>query len=37
MPLVKVAWGSGNMEEHTCELESDIRKEYPDLFIGNEF
>ena len=37
MPLVKVAWGRENLEEHTCEHEVEMRKEYPNLFIGNEF
>ena len=37
VPLVKVAWGRGNIEEYTWELESEMKNEYPDLFIGNEF
>ena len=37
VPLVKVAWGRGNMEEYTWELESEMKNEYPELFIGNEF
>nr|XP_025678691.1 uncharacterized protein LOC112778602 [Arachis hypogaea] len=30
--LVKVAWSRAGIEEHTWELESDIRKDYPHLF-----
>ena len=37
VPLVKVAWGRGNMEEYTWELESMMKNEYPDLITGNEF
>ena len=37
VPLVKVAWGRGNMEEYTWELESEMKNEHPDLFTGNEF
>ena len=37
VPLVKVAWGSGKLEEFTWELEQDIRKDYLELFIGNKF
>ena len=35
--LVKVAWGRGNQKEYTWKLESEMKNEYPDLFIGNEF
>ena len=37
VPLIKVAWGKGNLEERTWELESKIRRDHPDLFSGNEF
>ena len=37
VPLAKVAWGRGNMEEYMWELESEMKKQFPDLFIGNEF
>ncbi|XP_015954774.1 uncharacterized protein LOC107479138 [Arachis duranensis] len=30
--LVKVAWSRSKMEEHTWELESEVRKGYPELF-----
>ncbi|XP_072093102.1 transposon Tf2-1 polyprotein isoform X3 [Arachis hypogaea] len=30
--LVKVAWSQAGIEEHTWELESDMRKDYPNLF-----
>ncbi|XP_020992350.1 uncharacterized protein LOC107477858 [Arachis duranensis] len=33
--LVKVAWSRAGIEEHTWELESDMRKDYPNLFSGN--
>ncbi|XP_057760830.1 uncharacterized protein LOC130981242 [Arachis stenosperma] len=33
--LVKVAWSRVGIEEHTWELESDMRKDYPHLFAGN--
>ncbi|XP_052109236.1 uncharacterized protein LOC127741220 [Arachis duranensis] len=33
--LVKVAWSRAGIEEHTWELESDMRKDYPYLFSGN--
>ncbi|XP_052112863.1 uncharacterized protein LOC127739641 [Arachis duranensis] len=33
--LVKVAWSRAGIEEHTWELESDMRKDYPHLFSGN--
>ncbi|XP_020960357.1 uncharacterized protein LOC110263441 [Arachis ipaensis] len=33
--LVKVAWSRTGIEEHTWELESDMRKDYPHLFSGN--
>ena len=33
--LVKVAWRRAGIEEHTWELESDMRKDYPHLFSGN--
>ena len=34
VPLVKVAWSRGGMEEHTWELESEMRKDYPHLIPG---
>ena len=37
MPLVKVAWGRESLEEHTWELDAEMRREYPNLFIGNKF
>ncbi|XP_025702644.1 uncharacterized protein [Arachis hypogaea] len=33
--LVKVAWKRAAVEEHTWELESEMRKDYPELFSGN--
>ena len=33
--LVKVAWSRAGIEEHTWELESEMRKDYPHLFSGN--
>ncbi|XP_015965106.1 uncharacterized protein LOC107488841 [Arachis duranensis] len=33
--LVKVAWIQVGIEEHTWELKSDMRKDYPYLFLGN--
>ncbi|XP_072084689.1 uncharacterized protein [Arachis hypogaea] len=33
--LVKVAWKRAGVEEHTWELESEMRKDYPELFSGN--
>ena len=36
IPLVKVACSRENMEEYTWELESEMKKEYPDLFTSNE-
>ncbi|XP_016173826.1 uncharacterized protein LOC107616377 [Arachis ipaensis] len=30
--LVKVAWKRAGVEEHTWELESEMRKDYPELF-----
>ena len=37
VPLVKVAWGRESLEEHTWELDAEMRREYPNLFIGNKF
>ena len=37
VPLVKVAWGKGSLEEHTWELESEMKRDHPNLFTGNEF
>ncbi|XLU29618.1 hypothetical protein S245_065684, partial [Arachis hypogaea] len=31
--LVKVAWSRAGVEEHTWELESEMRKDYPHLFL----
>ncbi|XP_015967178.1 uncharacterized protein LOC107490885 [Arachis duranensis] len=33
--LVKVPWSQVGIEEHTWELESDMRKDYLHLFSGN--
>ncbi|XP_057760347.1 uncharacterized protein LOC130980713 [Arachis stenosperma] len=33
--LVKVARSRAGIKEHTCELESDMWKDYPHLFSGN--
>ncbi|XP_072064433.1 uncharacterized protein [Arachis hypogaea] len=33
--LVKVSWERAGVEEHTWELESEMRKDYPELFSGN--
>nr|XP_025636019.1 uncharacterized protein LOC112730128 [Arachis hypogaea] len=33
--LVKVAWNRVGVEEHTWELESEMRNDYPELFSGN--
>ncbi|XP_015948974.1 uncharacterized protein LOC107473892 [Arachis duranensis] len=30
--LVKIVWSQAGIEEHTWELESDMRKDYPHLF-----
>nr|XP_025628889.1 uncharacterized protein LOC112722133 [Arachis hypogaea] len=30
--LVKVAWKRAGVEEHTWELESEMQKDYPELF-----
>ena len=35
--LVKVAWGNEDSAGCTWELESDMRKEYPELFSGTQF
>ena len=35
LQLVKVAWGKEGMEDYTWELDSDMRKDYPELFLGN--
>ncbi|XP_072084602.1 uncharacterized protein [Arachis hypogaea] len=35
-PLVKVAWERAGVEEHTWELESEMQKNYPELFSGFE-
>ena len=37
MPLVKVAWGRESLEEHTWELELEMKREYSSLFTGNKF
>ena len=34
IPLVKVLWDHHGVKEATWELESDMRKKYPELFIG---
>ena len=34
IPLVKVLWDHHGVEETTWELESDMRKKYPELFTG---
>ncbi|XP_020963958.1 uncharacterized protein LOC110265342 [Arachis ipaensis] len=33
--LVKVAWKRARVEEHTWKLESEMRKDYPELFSSN--
>ncbi|XP_016173187.1 uncharacterized protein LOC107615655 [Arachis ipaensis] len=33
--LVKVAWSRAGIEDHTWELESEMRTDYPHLFSGN--
>ncbi|XP_025628565.1 uncharacterized protein [Arachis hypogaea] len=33
--LVKVAWERAGVEEHTWELDSEMQKDYPELFSGN--
>ncbi|XP_057739818.1 uncharacterized protein LOC130956891 [Arachis stenosperma] len=33
--LVKVAWNRAGVEEHTWELESEMRADYPHQFSGN--
>ncbi|XP_016199638.1 uncharacterized protein LOC107640642 [Arachis ipaensis] len=35
VPLVRVAWGRAGIEEHTWELESEMRKDFLELFSGN--
>ena len=37
MLLVKVAWRKEGVEDYTWELESDMKKEYPELFSGTKF
>ena len=37
VPLIKVACGRENLEEHTWELESEMKRDHPDLFTGNKF
>lgn len=32
IPLVKVLWQHGNIEEFTWELEAEMREKYPELF-----
>ena len=34
IPLVKVLWEHHGVEEASWELELDMRKKYPELFIG---
>nr|XP_025678416.1 uncharacterized protein LOC112778296 [Arachis hypogaea] len=34
--LVKVAWERAGVEEHTWELESEMRKDYSELFLDPE-
>ncbi|XP_057719942.1 uncharacterized protein LOC130934384 [Arachis stenosperma] len=34
--LVKVAWNWAGIEQHTWELESEMRKDYPHLFSDNQ-
>ena len=34
IPQVKVLWGHHGVEEATWELEADVKKKYPELFIG---
>ncbi|XP_072087425.1 uncharacterized protein [Arachis hypogaea] len=33
--LVKVVWSQDGINDHTWELELDMRKDYPHLFLGN--
>ena len=35
--LVKVTWGKEGVGDYTWELELDMRKDYPEFFLGNEF
>ena len=35
IPLVKVLWKTGNIEDITWEREAEIRINYPSLFLGN--
>ncbi|RVW85785.1 hypothetical protein CK203_055380 [Vitis vinifera] len=37
IPLVKVLWDHHGVEETTWELESDMRKKYPELFTGADY
>jgi len=37
VPLVRVLWKEGNLEEQTWEVESGMRQEYPHLFADTEF
>ena len=37
IPLVKVLWDHHGVEEATWELESNMRKKYPELFTGSFF
>ena len=34
IPLVKILWRSQQVEEATCELEEEMRKNHPHLFQG---
>ena len=33
--LMKVAWGRKGAEDYTWELETDMKKDYPELFPSN--
>ena len=35
IPLVKVLWKTGNIEDITWEREAEIRTNYPSLFLEN--
>ena len=35
IPLVKILWKNHGLEEAAWELEEEMQKKYPDLFIQN--
>ena len=37
VPLVKIAWGRGGIEDYTWELESEMKREYFEIFSSTKF